>query len=190
MTDTEQASVKCSSAGYWHVSFPTPIDLKPEVLKQFQKAGFPVDVDAPTGGRAMLCRSTDEGVTWSRPMTMIDTAGDDRHPVIVELSDQTLVAVFFVIDNWYGYSAPPVGRNKNSRVASARSQGRREDLERPGVHCPRRLIITIVCAGSPLCCPTGVCCCRLTARIRGKGPNNWEFIEATTQVGVGSLSRD
>ncbi|NOY30731.1 MAG: exo-alpha-sialidase [Planctomycetes bacterium] len=27
----------------------------------------------------------------------------------------------FVIDNWYGYDAPPKGRHKNSRVVSIRS---------------------------------------------------------------------
>ena len=112
----------CSfSAGYWHVSFPTPLDIKPDILKQFQRAGFPVNPVAPTGGRALICRSTDNGKTWTRPTTLIDTPGDDRHPVIAELPDGTLVCAFFVIDNWYGYSAPPKGRNKNSRVATTRS---------------------------------------------------------------------
>jgi hypothetical protein len=113
----------CSfSAGYWHVSFPTPIDLKPDTLKSFQDGGFPIDIDAPTGGRALICRSLDDGRTWSRPETLIDTPGDDRHPVIVELPDGDLLCLFFVIDNWYGYDEPPAGRNKNSRVASTRSE--------------------------------------------------------------------
>ena len=112
----------CSfSAGYWHVSFPTPFDLKPPLLKQYQKGGFPAKIKAPTGGRALWCRSKDNGKTWSRPTTLIDTPGDDRHPVIVELANGTLVCAFFVIDNWYGYDRPPEGRNKNSRVAVIRS---------------------------------------------------------------------
>ncbi len=109
------------SAGYWHVSFPTPIDVKPDLLKRFQKSGFPLKPFAPTGGRALICRSKDNGKTWTQPSTLVDTPWDDRHPVIVELKDGTLLCVFFVIDNWYGYQAPPKGRNKNSRVCSIRS---------------------------------------------------------------------
>jgi enamine deaminase RidA (YjgF/YER057c/UK114 family) len=112
----------CSfSAGYWHVSFPSPIDVEPNTLKSYQANGFPLKVDAPTGGRALIARSKDNGKTWSQPTTLVDTPGDDRHPVIVEHPDGTLVCVFFVIDNWYGYNEPPPGRNKNSRVASIRS---------------------------------------------------------------------
>ena len=112
----------CSfSAGYWHVSFPTPIDVEPKTLQSYQANGFPLHVDAPTGGRALIARSTDNGQTWTQPRTLVDTPGDDRHPVIVEHPDGTLVCVFFVIDNWYGYNKPPPGRKKNSRVASIRS---------------------------------------------------------------------
>ena len=112
----------CSfSAGYWHVSFPTPIDIKPDVLANYRDGGFPEKIHAPTGGRALLCRSKDNGTSWTQPTTLVDTPGDDRHPVIVQLQDGSLLCVFFVVDNWYGYMAPPEGRHKNSRVASIRS---------------------------------------------------------------------
>lgn len=112
----------CSfSAGYWHVSFPSPIDVTPDLLEIFRRDGFPAEVDAPTGGRALLCRSSDGGRAWTRPETLVDTPGDDRHPVIVENRDGSLLCVFFVIDNWYGYASPPAGRHKNSRVAAIRS---------------------------------------------------------------------
>ncbi len=118
----ESGQMLCSfTAGYWHVTFPTPVDMKPDLLQQYKKSGMPTDVDAPTGGRALLCRSENGGKTWSRPATLIDTPWDDRHPVIAELPDGTLICVFFVIDNWYGYDEPPKGRQKNSRVASIRS---------------------------------------------------------------------
>ena len=112
------------SAGYWHVSFPTPIDLKPDLLAQYRKSGFPdpATLDAPTGGRGLICRSKDLGKTWSQPVTLVDTPGDDRHPMVVELPGGTLLCQFFAIDNWYGYDAPPPGRNKNSRVATVRSE--------------------------------------------------------------------
>lgn len=122
VTRLRSGELLCSfSAGYWHVSFPSPIDVEPDTLKSYQANGFPLKVDAPTGGRALITRSSDDGRTWSQPMTLVDTPGDDRHPVIVEHPDGTLVCIFFLIDNWYGYATPPAGRNKNSRVASIRS---------------------------------------------------------------------
>lgn len=122
VTRLRNGDLLCSfSAGYWHVSFPSPIDIVPELLEQYQKNGFPKKVEAPTGGRALICRSRDNGKSWSQPVTLVDSPGDDRHPVIVETPDGALVCIFFVIDNWYGYDKPPEGRHKNSRVASIRS---------------------------------------------------------------------
>jgi len=109
------------SAGYWHVSFPNPVDLSPE-LKVDGWKGFRRNMYAPTGGRALICRSADLGKTWTQPVTLVDTPGDDRHPVITELPDGTLVCAFFVVDNWYGYKEPPPGRNKNSRCCTIRSE--------------------------------------------------------------------
>ena len=40
----------CSfSAGYWHVSFPTPIDVKPDVLKSYQRAGLSFEARCTDG---------------------------------------------------------------------------------------------------------------------------------------------
>jgi len=57
--------------------------------------GLPAGVVAPTGGRAMIIRSRDEGKTWSKPETLIDTPADDRHPAFVELRDGTVLCSFF-----------------------------------------------------------------------------------------------
>lgn len=145
----------CSfSAGYWHVSFPTPIDLEPETLKQYQRAGFPLEIAAPTGGRALLCRSTDNGKSWTQPTTLIDTPGDDRHPVIVEMTDGSLLCVFFVIDNWYGYESPPAGRHKNSRVAAIRSRDGGTTWS-PPVYMPSPFKYYDRMCGKPLVLPGG-----------------------------------
>ena len=145
----------CSfSAGYWHVSFPTPIDIKPDVLKSYQRAGFPLEPDAPTGGRALICRSRDNGKTWTRPTTLVDTPGDDRHPVIVELPDGTLLCVFFVIDNWYGYETPPQGRHKNSRVAAIRSTDGGKSWSEP-VYMPSPFRYYDRMCGKPVVLPGG-----------------------------------
>ncbi|MFA7003154.1 MAG: sialidase family protein, partial [Verrucomicrobiia bacterium] len=83
------------SAGYWHVSAPTPLHFAPKTIESFHKMGMPADVVAPTGGRAMIMRSTDEGKTWSKPVTMLDTPDDDRHPAFLELPDGTLLCSVF-----------------------------------------------------------------------------------------------
>jgi photosystem II stability/assembly factor-like uncharacterized protein len=83
------------NAGYWHASAPTPLRYSARTLEAYRKLGLPADIVAPTGGRAMIMRSTDEGRTWSKPVTLIDTPADDRHPAFVELRDGTLLSSFF-----------------------------------------------------------------------------------------------
>ena len=83
------------SAGYWHASAPTKLRFSPSTIASYQKMGLPADVSAPTGGRAMITRSTDEGRTWTKPVTILDTPADDRHPAFVELPDKTLICSLF-----------------------------------------------------------------------------------------------
>ncbi len=83
------------SAGYWHASAPTPLHFPPSTIANYQKMGMPTDIIATRGGRAMIIRSSDEGKTWSKPETMLDTPDDDRHPAFVELPDGTLVCSVF-----------------------------------------------------------------------------------------------
>jgi len=83
------------SAGYWHASPRTPFRWSPNTIEGYRKKGMPADIVAPTGGRAMIMRSTDEGKTWSKPVTLIDTPDDDRHPAWVELRDGTLLCSLF-----------------------------------------------------------------------------------------------
>lgn len=83
------------SAGYWHASAPTPLRYSSENLATYLKLGLPADIVAPTGGRAMMIRSTDKGKTWSKPVTILDTPDDDRHPAFIELRDGTLLCTVF-----------------------------------------------------------------------------------------------
>jgi hypothetical protein len=64
------------NAGYWHASVATPMPYTPANLEAFRKMGMPTNIEAPTGGRAMFTRSTDEGKTWSKPETLIDTPAE------------------------------------------------------------------------------------------------------------------
>lgn len=83
------------SAGYWHASPPTPLRYSPATISEYRKLGLPADVAAPTGGRALIVRSTDQGKTWSKPTVLLETPDDDRHPAFAELPDGTLVCSLF-----------------------------------------------------------------------------------------------
>lgn len=83
------------NAGYWHASAPTPLHYPARTLTEYIRLGMPANIIAPTGGRALIIRSTDEGKTWSPPATLIDTPADDRHPAFVELDAGTLLCSFF-----------------------------------------------------------------------------------------------
>lgn len=83
------------NAGYWHASAPTPLHYPAKTLEEYYKLGLPKGIVAPTGGRALIIRSRDQGKTWSQPATLVDTPADDRHPAFVELRDGTLLCSFF-----------------------------------------------------------------------------------------------
>ncbi|MGI8603181.1 MAG: sialidase family protein [Verrucomicrobiales bacterium] len=84
------------NAGYWHASVSTPMQYSPKSLEEYRKMGMPTNIIAPTGGRAMITRSRDEGKTWSKPETLIDTPADDRHPAFVQLPDGSVLCCFFI----------------------------------------------------------------------------------------------
>jgi len=107
-------------AGYWHVSFKTPVMLPPKLKEAYIKSGFR-DIDAPRGGRIMYIRSSDDGLTWSKPKTLIDTEWDDQEPSMVQLPDGTLVHTFMVLRDWYGFPETPPGKKINSQGGSIRS---------------------------------------------------------------------
>ncbi|PYI54037.1 exo-alpha-sialidase [Paenibacillus flagellatus] len=52
-----------------------------------------------TDGKIMKTVSTDDGQTWSAPVTMIDTPEDDRDPSIMQMSDGTLLVSWFTYNN-------------------------------------------------------------------------------------------
>ena len=87
------------TSGVWHVTVPWTEEIRkdPACRKQFeawQKVGLP-DIRAPRGGRCHIMHSDDQGLTWSKPETLIDTPDDDRCPTILELDDGTLLCTFF-----------------------------------------------------------------------------------------------
>jgi len=88
------------SSGYWHASFPqTPEVLADEegrgIFEEYHTQMNCPQIYAPRGGRAHVMTSHDQGLTWSRPGTLVDTDMDDRSPTILELDDGTLLCTFF-----------------------------------------------------------------------------------------------
>lgn len=100
------------SAGYWHASAPTPLRFSPKTIAEYRKIGLPENVVAPTGGVAMIMRSTNAGKVWSKPVTLLDTPDDDRHPAFIELPDGTLLCSLFTYPG-----ADPADHMKDPRLA-------------------------------------------------------------------------
>ncbi len=95
------------SAGYWHCSFASPRQIEPKKKAEMRKVKWPVDFPAPTGGRCMLVRSTDNGKTWSRPKTLIDYYLNDRPDTLFTCKDGTVLCVVNVQASWNGYLDAP-----------------------------------------------------------------------------------
>lgn len=110
------------SAGYWHVSFATPVLLKKDLIEPYTKAGFNLKHKAPTGGRIMACRSKDNGKTWSKPVTVFDGPLDCRPSSAFVSGKGTVVVVVNMQASWYGFPEAPTGRQKlNTRQLVIRS---------------------------------------------------------------------
>jgi sialidase-1 len=110
------------SAGYWHVSFATPVLLKDSLIEPYTKAGFNPKHKAPTGGRIMACRSKDNGRTWSKPVTVYDGPLDCRPSASFVTSKGTVVVMVNMQASWYGFPEAPAGRQKlNTRQLVVRS---------------------------------------------------------------------
>jgi len=106
------------SAGYWHASVPTPLHVEKSILEEWIRIGMRTDIDAPTGGRAMITRSNDEGMTWSKPVTLIDTPADDRHPNLAQLRDGTVLATFFTYPGNGDFVNDPTVRSRTTILRS------------------------------------------------------------------------
>jgi len=61
-----------------------------------------------------MCRSTDEGETWSKPVAIADTSIDDRDPSIIALPNGELLVTFMNYDN-----TRPEGSHKAFMVRSS-----------------------------------------------------------------------
>ena len=95
------------SWGYWHASFASPRLFEPATRKRYVARNWPVDFEAPTGGRAMMTRSSDNGRTWRKPETIHDYYLDDGAYGLIRCLDGTLCCFVNVQASWYGFDKPP-----------------------------------------------------------------------------------
>lgn len=110
------------SAGYWHVSCATPVVLNDNQIEPYKKMGFDLNHKAPTGGRIMACRSTDNGKTWSKPSTIYDGPLDSRPSASFMTKEGTVIVIANVQASWYGFPEAPEGHQKlNTRQLVLRS---------------------------------------------------------------------
>lgn len=92
------------SAGYWHASWPTPIDVPPRQEASLKAAygEWLFDWDCPTGGMTMWIRSRDNGKTWTRPKAFPEVHGGYYASDVIQLHDGTMLASVYVSTSW-GY---------------------------------------------------------------------------------------
>ena len=90
------------SAGYWHASWPTPLDKYEDadyVKGLVKRHPFLKDWDSPDGAKMMWIRSTDHGKTWSQPKAFPVVRGAYAIGDVTQLSDGTMIAGA-LIQNW------------------------------------------------------------------------------------------
>ena len=103
----DEELVLVHSAGYYHVSFAEPRRIEASTRERWLKSGWPLDFQAPNGGRSMLVRSNDGGAKWSRPETILDLPWDDSPCGLLLCHDGTLLCFINVQASWYGFPAAP-----------------------------------------------------------------------------------
>jgi len=147
------------SWGYWHSSFAQPRLIKENTAKRWRASGWPLDFPAPTGGRCMFTRSSDNGRTWSKPKTLYDHYLDDGAYGLIRCKDGTLLCFAGVQASWYGFTKAPTqfkkdinGLNTSQYVVRSTDGGKTWSepiwLESPGKFYQR-------CHAQPLLLPSG-----------------------------------
>ena len=81
-------------AGYWHASWPTPLDQPKSILEDWKRrgVGWILEWDCPTGGKMMWIRSRDNGKTWTRPKAFPIVPGCYYISDVVQLRDGAMLA--------------------------------------------------------------------------------------------------
>ena len=112
-------------AGYWHMSMATPLAVPEEQVLTWVKSGLRREIEAPRGGRTMSIRSSDGGVTWSKPETVLNGRWDESPVGMNCLPDGTVLVYVNNQASWYGRAGPPENSDHlpvNTRIGVIRSE--------------------------------------------------------------------
>ncbi|MBN2292176.1 MAG: exo-alpha-sialidase [Pirellulales bacterium] len=101
--DEPKYGIVCSDAGAGaYEAFPDVCRMRSGELICVFYAGYGHVSDPkqrlPKGGRIAMCRSKDDGRTWSPAKTIVDTPIDDRDSSIIELPSGDLLVTFMTYD--------------------------------------------------------------------------------------------
>ncbi|OHB78960.1 MAG: hypothetical protein A2V98_03535 [Planctomycetes bacterium RBG_16_64_12] len=110
------------SAGYWHASWPTPLDQPPEMLEQWKRSGvgWIVEWDCPTGGKMVWIRSRDNGKTWTRPKAFPIVPGCYYISDVLQLRDGTMLAAAVKHSSYGWWERMPATPMEFAKVAARR----------------------------------------------------------------------
>ena len=104
------------SAGYWHVSFATPVVLTGALEKSYSKWHLDLNHQAPTGGRIMYVRSADNGKTWTKPVTLFNNEIDNGPSATFVTNKGTVIQIINQQASWYGFDEAPAGHQKRNTL--------------------------------------------------------------------------
>lgn len=105
-----------ASTGTEYFAFPSVCRLKNgDLMAVFYNGTAHVCPDS----KVAMVRSTDDGKTWSKPVTIIDTPMDDRDPSIVETRDGRILVSLFLRDS----GTTGAAKESNKVVVSASDDG-------------------------------------------------------------------
>jgi len=127
------------TSGSWHMTPPWTDEIARNPLcRQYMYryktvAGTQgwIELPAPRGGRAHVMHSDDQGATWSKPQTLVDTEWDDRSPTILELDNGTLLCTFFQV--WLAETRPGILYNAKYMLSHDQGETWTEPMN-PGGH--------------------------------------------------------
>ena len=109
-------------AGYWHGSWPTPLDMPPEEEARWKKTphAWIFDWDCPTGGKMMWIRSRDGGKTWTRPKAFPVVRGAYNVSELVQLRDGTMLAAAYIQESFGYWDRMPTTPLEYTKIAANR----------------------------------------------------------------------
>ncbi|NUQ64816.1 MAG: exo-alpha-sialidase [Pirellulales bacterium] len=107
------------SAGYWHASWPTPLDMPAGMVAQWG-VGWLAEWNCPTGGKMVWIRSRDNGKTWTRPKAFPVVPGCYYVSDMLQLRNGAILAAAVRHTNYGFWDQMPTTPLEYARMAANR----------------------------------------------------------------------